>query len=244
MTTEVIFLQEDALKLSIPNDYVDLIVTSPPYFGIDVARYGGNPKDQINSAKDVDKMLSLLVKSAKECERVLNLTGCLWINIGAVRVRSLPYNFVHLVEKETNLRFLGEIYWDYSKPGEKEERLSSSHGLWLHFAKDAHKMYFNPFIVKRYSSGAWVLPGNNEQSAIDQQLLKEGFAYDTFPEEIPKRFIEMFTKPNQVVLDPFGGTGVAAITAYKMGRVGITNDISAEQVKLAKRRLELVKESK
>lgn len=244
MTNEVIFLQEDALNLSVPDNYVDLVVTSPPYFGIETARYGGNPKAQINSDKDAKKMLSLLVKSAKECERVLKSTGCLWINIGAVRNKSLPYEFVHLVLKHTNLKFLGEIYWDYSKPGEREERLSANHGLWLHFVNDTHNMYFNPFTVKRYSSGAWVLPGNNESSLIDQKLLKEGFAYDTFPEEIPKRLIEMFTKPGHVVLDPFGGTGVAAVTAYKMGRVGITNDISADQVKLAKRRLELVKESK
>jgi DNA modification methylase len=99
-------------------------------------------------------------------------------------------------------------------------------------------------MIKRYSSGAWALPGNNQSNPIDAQLILEGFALDTFPEEIPTRFIEMFTKPNQVVLDPFGGTGVAAMISYKLGRKGITNDISEDQVKLAKRRLELVKESK
>jgi site-specific DNA-methyltransferase (cytosine-N4-specific) len=244
MGHETVFLTEDATKLSLEDNSVDLVVTSPPYFGIDPFRYGGKPEAQINFTKEKTEMLDFLLENSHEVERVLKLTGSFWVNIGAVRVKTLPYEYVVRVEAETNLRFLGEIYWDYSRNGEKEERLGGTHGLWLHFAKDAHQMYFNPFMIKRYSSGAWALPGNNQSNPIDAQLILEGFALDTFPEEIPTRFIEMFTKPNQVVLDPFGGTGVAAMISYKLGRKGITNDISEDQVKLAKRRLELVKESK
>lgn len=242
MGHETVFLNEDATKLSLESNSVDLVVTSPPYFGIDPFRYGGDPKAQINNTKQKIEMLEFLLKSAHECERVLKLSGCLWINIGAVRSKTLPYEFVTRVEAETNLRFLGEIYWDYSTD-ERGERLGDTHSLWLHFAKDVHKMFFNPFTIKRYSSGPWKLTQNNAHQPIDITLSKEGFVLDTFPEEIPTRFIEMFTKPGQVVLDPFGGTGVAAMVAYRMGRRGITNDISEEQVKLAKRRLELAKES-
>lgn len=244
MGHETVFLNEDALNLSLEDNSVDLVITSPPYFGVDPFRYGGKPEAQINFTKEKTEMLDFLVKSAAECERVMTLSASMWVNIGAVRVKTLPYEYVTRVETETNLRFLGEIYWDYSRDGEKEERLGGQHGLWLHFAKDAHKMYFNPFTIKRYSSGAWSLPGNNQDKPIDAELVKEGFAVDTFPEEIPTRFIEMFTKPNHVVLDPFGGTGVAAMMAYKMDRKGITNDISEDQVKLARRRLEMVKEGK
>jgi DNA modification methylase len=54
--------------------------------------------------------------------------------------------------------------------------------------------------------------------------------------EIPKRFIEMFSKKNAVVLDPFGGSALVAVTAAELGRRGISNDISEEQNKAAEQR--------
>ena len=60
--------------------------------------------------------------------------------------------------------------------------------------------------------------------------------------EVTKRFIEMFSKPGDTVLDPFGGTGTVASVSHINNRNAITNDVSEEQTKIAKKRLELYQE--
>lgn len=241
MRYEPLFINGDAKKLPILNNSVDLIVTHPPYLGINVDRYGGEESKQINYKQDINVMIKSLVKSTKEMERVLSPKGSIFICIGGSKEASMPYRYLTEVLNKTNLFFLGEILWTYSD-ALPEERLSKSHGLWFHLVKDINNIYHNPFMVKRYSLSPWNLPINNADSDIDKTLSKDGFTEDSFPEEFPRRFIEMFTKPGQIVLDPFGGTGVAMSEAYKLGRKSITNDISEDQISLAQERLKLIKE--
>ncbi|MEE8045450.1 MAG: site-specific DNA-methyltransferase, partial [Dehalococcoidia bacterium] len=59
-----------------------------------------------------------------------------------------------------------------------------------------------------------------------------------FPEELPRRAIELYTFSGEVVLDPFMGTGSTALAAVKNGRHFVGYDVSSEYVDLAKQRLE------
>jgi DNA modification methylase len=61
-----------------------------------------------------------------------------------------------------------------------------------------------------------------------------------FPVELPRRIIELFTDPNDVVLDPFMGSGTTAEAAVIEGRRYIGIEKSAEYVKLARKRLSRV----
>lgn len=58
--------------------------------------------------------------------------------------------------------------------------------------------------------------------------------YAAFPTEWPRRLIKAWCPPGGVVLDPFGGTGTTALVAQELGRVGISNDLSADYCRLAK----------
>ena len=58
-----------------------------------------------------------------------------------------------------------------------------------------------------------------------------------FPIELPRRFIRIYTKKGDVVLDPFLGTGSTVIAALELGRKGIGFDISPEYVKIAQERV-------
>ncbi len=55
-----------------------------------------------------------------------------------------------------------------------------------------------------------------------------------FPLGLPEWFIKLFTKKNDVVLDPFVGSGTTALAAKQMGRVYIGIDTNAEYCKLTK----------
>ena len=60
-----------------------------------------------------------------------------------------------------------------------------------------------------------------------------------FPEELPRRCIELYTYSDEVVLDPFMGSGTTAITALKTGRRFVGYEVSEKYRVLASRRLQL-----
>ncbi|MDD3607892.1 MAG: site-specific DNA-methyltransferase [Candidatus Moranbacteria bacterium] len=59
----------------------------------------------------------------------------------------------------------------------------------------------------------------------------------TFPEKIPFDFINVFSPPNGIVLDPFIGSGTTAVAAKKLGRKFIGFEISADYCKIAHERI-------
>jgi site-specific DNA-methyltransferase (adenine-specific) len=58
-----------------------------------------------------------------------------------------------------------------------------------------------------------------------------------FPVELPKRVIELYTRPGDVVLDPFMGSGSTAIAAVTSGRRYVGYELSPEYCALAEKRL-------
>jgi DNA modification methylase len=58
-----------------------------------------------------------------------------------------------------------------------------------------------------------------------------------FPSDLPKWFINLFTKPGDVVLDPFVGSGTTAFSAFQLGRRFVGIEVSAEYVQLANKRV-------
>jgi site-specific DNA-methyltransferase (adenine-specific) len=58
-----------------------------------------------------------------------------------------------------------------------------------------------------------------------------------YPQSIIEEFIKLLTKPNEMVLDPFIGSGTTAIAATVLGRKYTGIDINPEYVSLTKQRL-------
>jgi site-specific DNA-methyltransferase (adenine-specific)/site-specific DNA-methyltransferase (cytosine-N4-specific) len=59
----------------------------------------------------------------------------------------------------------------------------------------------------------------------------------TFPLELPSWFIKVFTKPGDVVLDPFMGAGTTAIAAHKLERNFVGIELMEEHVSMARESL-------
>jgi len=77
--TTPLFLQGNALHLPLPDNSVDLIVTSPPYFGL---RDYGAGAHEIGSEATPAEFLDALVTATAEMARVLRPTGSIWVNLG------------------------------------------------------------------------------------------------------------------------------------------------------------------
>jgi site-specific DNA-methyltransferase (adenine-specific) len=251
--TSIEFIVGDATNLEmIPSESIELIITSPPYFGVDTLRYGDDQKKQINY--DLDKMLDLLIKSTYEMERVLKIDGSIWINIGDRG--SLPHKYMVEVLKKTKLYHSNTVIHvlDGKDPFDNKEFLNGNYWYWFQLTKLENPMpktnerrfgyYLNFFKIKKYSSGCWILPSTNKDDPVDIRLKEEhGLAItDTMPKELVKRIIEMFSKKNDTVLDPFGGTGLVSVTANELERNAISIDISKDQLFFAQKRLEITKE--
>jgi DNA modification methylase len=228
----------DATKLNVADNSIDLIITHPPYLGVDVARYGGEESDQINSSFSTKKMLKLLMKAMKEMKRVIKPSGSIFIANGSSD--NLDTRFLIQALDKLGMQYHGYILQNYYSQAmdSNMERITNSHTIWHHFSK-TRDIYFNAFKVKKYNDSIWNIPFSNEDDPIDKELSKNFHVLDVMNKEIPKRLIEMFSKKNHTVLDPFGGSALVAVTAAELGRIGISNDISEKQTQSGKMRATL-----
>src|SRR5664279_520520 len=70
-------LQADALRLPIADHTVDLIVTSPPYFGLRSYANGG-----IGEEPTPSEYVDALIAATREMIRVLKPSGSIFVNLG------------------------------------------------------------------------------------------------------------------------------------------------------------------
>ena len=79
----VTLLHGDALALDLPDDSVDLVVTSPPYFGLRSYQDGGEHYGgQIGAEATPAEFVDALVAATREMMRVVKPSGSIWVNLG------------------------------------------------------------------------------------------------------------------------------------------------------------------
>ena len=223
----------------LPNDSIHLMVTSPPY----------------NVGKEYDENLTLeeyrnfLKNVLKEVYMVLVPGGRVGINIANLGRK--PYIPLHtfIVEDMLDLGFLmrGEIIWNKASSASP----STAWGSWLSASNPTLRDIHEYILV--FSKGSFKRKNKNPRKST---ISKEEFLEDTksvwtfpaesarkighpapFPIELPYRLIQLYTYENEVVLDPFIGSGQSAIAAIKSNRHFIGYDVNKEYVKLAKKRI-------
>jgi DNA modification methylase len=243
MSNSVDFITGDAKKLNLKHNSVDLVVTQVPFYRVDFDRYGGDPEKQIGSEKTVKKYVDSLVLATKEMERVLKPTGSIFVVFPSVEPTVSEY-LLKVLKKTDLLLANSPFIWNWS-PENKPNSMGSiefNYDLIFHFIKSPSLIYSNPYLIKKYSDPIWNLPFSDPSNKIMKKMETIGFVGNSFIPEIPKRLVEMFSRPNALVLDPFGGSGTTACEAHLLKRNAISLDISEEQTELAKVRLGFVKE--
>jgi DNA modification methylase len=83
----------------------------------------------------------------------------------------------------------------------------------------------------RYSISIWDFVKTKEETNLQHPAL--------FPQALVKRLIEIYTKPGDIILDPFCGSGSTIIAAQNLDRQGIGFEIKSEFVTLAEERLQM-----
>ncbi|MEM2742284.1 MAG: DNA methyltransferase [Nitrososphaeria archaeon] len=135
----------DAIEVlkTLPNDSVDLVITSPPYYK--QREYGGIG---IGNEQSVEEYIENLMKVFKECVRIIKDTGSIVFNIGDKYEKGslllVPYRFAIEALKREKVFLVNEITWVKVNPTPRQDpkKLVPSKEPFFIFAKSKN-YYFN-----------------------------------------------------------------------------------------------------
>ena len=218
----------------IPENSIDLIVTSPPYnFG---QSYAQDPHDDTH---EWNEYFDDLLRVWHGCERVLKPSGRIAVNVQPLFSDYIPTH--HIISRQLaglGLLWKAEFLWEKNNYNAKY----TAWGSWKSpsmpyikytwefievFAKATHKkggsrddIDITADEFKEWVLGKWSFPPEIRMKDYNHPAM--------FPEELPRRLMKLFSYRNDIVLDPFNGAGTSSLVAYKLGRRFIGIDVSRQ----------------
>ncbi|MBU1626055.1 site-specific DNA-methyltransferase [bacterium] len=262
MPTEIKLIHGDCREelKKLPDNSVDLIVTSPPYADQRKKTYGGVPPD---------KYLEWFLPISLELKRVLKDTGSFVLNIKEKAENGERHTYVIeliLEMKKQGWLWVEEYIWNKKNcyPGKWPNRFRDAWERCLQFTKQKKfKMFQEAVMIPIGDWGEGRLKNLSENDKIRfESSSKSGFGKNisnwlkrdkvyptnvlhlatecsnknhsaTFPVALPSWFIKLFTQEGDVVLDPFMGSGSTAVASFLLNRKFIGFEINEDYCKLA-----------
>ena len=264
---------------SFPNDCVDTIVTSPPYYR---QRDYGQP-EQVGSEATPREYLDNLVKIFRECRRVLKESGTLWLNMGDKysdgNLLGLPWRLAIRMQDDLDFILRSDVIWykPNAMPSSIKNRPTTDHEYIFLFSK-TNKYYYDADAIREphitfsdesrmkggrghfgkmegtpengknggnqnLHDGRWDKAfhpkGRNRRTVWEIPLSKFRDAhFAVFPEKLVELCILAGSSANDIVLDPFMGSGTTGLVAKRLGRKFVGIDCSERYCIMAKMRLD------
>ncbi|MCX7871653.1 MAG: site-specific DNA-methyltransferase [Verrucomicrobiae bacterium] len=233
----------DILKtISIESNSIDLIVTSPPY-NVDI-KYNSH-----NDKLTYDEYLNFTEKWMSKCFDLLKNDGRMCLNIPLDKNKGGQQSVcadITTIAKKIGYKYHSTIIWN-------EQNISrrTAWGSWLS-ARAPYViapvevilvLYKNSWrktsgsgisdISKKefidWTNGVWTFCGESKKRVNHPA---------PFPVELPRRCIKLFSFVEDVVLDPFLGSGSTLLACIQTNRIGIGIDIDKNYCELSKQRVQ------
>ena len=237
----------------LPDESLDLVVTSPPYDG--QSKYGNGEK------YERDWYRGFFLDVAKEVHRVLRPHGSFVLNYRSKRhgdERGLVQYELIFWLRDLGFLFCEDFVWGKPSPppGRFNRFLKDAVEYCFQFAKGPRWQFFPEQCL---SPARWDAKDRERRKKLAHNyervnapsgqgrkrvqagpdmvrpstllLLEPEFGPNPtrhparFPLEIPSFFIRLLTSPGQMVFDPFGGTGTTAVAAEKLGRRWLVTEL-------------------
>ena len=188
---------------------------------------------------------SFLEPRLEEAWRLLNETGTLYLHLD---FREAHYAKVLLDALFGRENFLNEIIWAYDYGAKSKSRWPAKHDTILVYVKNPEKYYFDSTAVDRepYMAPGLVtaekvakgkLPTDVWWHTIVSPTGTEKTGYPTQkPIGILRRIIQASSKPGDLVVDFFGGSGTTGFVAAELGRRFILMDRNPEAIEVMRDR--------
>ena len=234
----------DSRNLSfLPDNSLHLMITSPPY----------NACKEYDEDLSLNEYLNLLKGVFEETYRVLVPGGRAVINIANLgRKPYIPLSsYVNQIMRDIGFLMRGEIIWDKSASAGSSCAWGSFKSASNPCLRDIHEY------ILVFSKGDYKLPRSKieKEQRIDTIESKEFVEYTKsiwrfptvsakrighpapFPVELPRRLIELYSFKDDIIFDPFMGSGSTCIAALETDRRYLGIDIDPEYCDLAKSRI-------
>lgn len=192
-----------------------------------------------------DDFLAFLEPRLREAHRVLAPAGTLYFHID---YREVHYCKVLLDQIFGRSNFLNEIIWAYDYGARATKRWPAKHDNILMYVKDAKRYHFDTAAVARiaYMAPALVgpekaargkLPTDTWWHTIVSPTGKEKTGYPTQkPLGVLRRILQASSRPGDLVLDFFAGSGTTGAAALELGRSFLLVDSNPQALRVMRKR--------
>jgi site-specific DNA-methyltransferase (cytosine-N4-specific) len=242
---------------TLPDEFVSCCITSPPYWD---TRYSGFA-DRLGYEEDYREYIKHLVKVFREVRRTLTPSGTLWLVIGDTYAsddelwwamckgkpekelkypRPLQEGFKNkdligipwrlAMELQNDGWYLrSDIVWSIPNhhPEPVLDRPVRSHDYVFLFTKSEQYAYHGRYGDATSKRTVWEIPTVNNPS----------ISYAVFPESLVARCMRAGSLKNEVVIDPFFGSGTVGIVAKRLMRRYVGIELNPDYVALANKRI-------
>ena len=251
------FVHGDARSMdAVADGSVALVVTSPPYFA---GKQYEEELERDGVPSSYLEYLELLTDVFAECARKLEPGGRIAVNVanlGRKPYRSLSSDVIRILEHDLGLLLRGELIW------QKAEGASGS------CAWGSFRSATNPVLRDITERVVVASKGRFDRARSVKQRAEAGLPHRStvmtddfmaltldvwtippesarrighpapFPVELPEQLIRLYTFADDLVLDPFMGSGSSLVAAARLGRRYVGYDLDADYVELARRRVD------
>jgi site-specific DNA-methyltransferase (adenine-specific) len=222
----------------LPNNSIHLMITSPPY----------NVSKEYDEDLSLQQYLTLLKNSFKEVYRTLINGGRACINVANLgRKPYIPLSdYISKIMIDLGFNMRGEVIWNKASSASP----STAWGSWLSAANPILRDIHEYILI--FSKGDYNRISKDKHSTItkDQFIAwtKSIWTMNAesarkighpapFPEELPARLIQLYSFKEDIILDPFIGSGTTAVAAIKAERRFIGYEINQKYLELAEKRI-------
>jgi site-specific DNA-methyltransferase (adenine-specific) len=252
---------------AIPDGAVDLAYADPPFatgttqrlvsirtgVGTQTRRGFGDREVAWEAVKDLswddglplDEHLAALAARIREVHRVLASDGSLYLHVDWRTVHHVRLVLDDVFGAD---RFLNELVWAYDYGGRARDRWPRKHDTILWYAKgdrwqferDAIDRipYLAPGLVGPEKAARGKLPTDVWWMTIVPPGSAERTGYPTQkPVRLLERIVAASSRPGDLVLDPFAGSGTTGVAAARLGRRWLLVDRNPEAIEIARARL-------